>query len=65
VRRRRRDGRPRVLARGMIAAALLAAALLAGCGGSGGGGGAGVAAHATVTINAVKQYQRIAGVRCV
>lgn len=61
MRRRRRDGRPRVLARGMIAAALLAAALLAGCGGSGGGGGAGVAAHATVTINAVEQYQRIAG----
>ena len=45
----------------MIAAALLAAALLAGCSGSSGGGGAGVTAHATVTINAAKQYQRIAG----
>jgi O-glycosyl hydrolase len=45
----------------MIAAALPAAALLAGCGGSSGGGGAAVTAHATVTINAAKQYQRIAG----
>jgi O-glycosyl hydrolase len=60
VRRRRRDGRPRVLARGMIA--LLAAALLTGCTGSSGpsgGGGARVTAH--VTISTVKQYQRIAG----
>jgi O-glycosyl hydrolase len=61
VRRRRRDGRPRVLACGRIAAALLAAALLAGCGGSSGGGGAGVTAQAKVTISSVKQYQRIAG----
>ncbi len=45
----------------MIAAALLAAALLAGCGGSSGGGGPSATAHATVTINAAKQYQRIAG----
>ncbi|HZC39117.1 MAG TPA: glycoside hydrolase family 30 beta sandwich domain-containing protein [Streptosporangiaceae bacterium] len=37
---------------------MIAAALLAGCGGSSGGGGA---AHATVTINPAKQYQRIAG----
>jgi glucuronoarabinoxylan endo-1,4-beta-xylanase len=59
--RRRRDGRPRVLACGMIAAALLAAALLAACSGSRGGGGAGVTAHANVTISSVKQYQRIAG----
>ena len=38
VRRRRRDGRPRVMVCGMIAAALLAPALLAGCSGSSGGG---------------------------
>jgi O-glycosyl hydrolase len=61
VRRRRRDGRPRVLARGRIAAALLAAALLAGCSGSSGGGGAGVTAQAKVTISSAAQYQRIAG----
>lgn|GEM_PF-4402993 len=57
MRRRRRDGRPRVLVCGMIA--LLAAALLAGCSGSSSGGVARVTAH--VTISTVKRYQRIAG----
>ncbi len=55
VSRRRRDGRPRVLACGMIAAALLA-----GCGGSS-GGGTGATAQAKVTISSAEQYQRIAG----
>ena len=56
VRCRRRDGRPRVLACGVIAAALLA-----GCGGSSGGGGAGATAQANVTISSAMRYQRIAG----
>jgi O-glycosyl hydrolase len=56
VSRWRRHGRPRVLACGLIAAALLA-----GCSGSSGGGGAGGTAQAKVTISSAKQYQRIAG----
>jgi O-glycosyl hydrolase len=55
MRRRWRDGGPRVLACGMIAVGLLAS-----CGRSS-GGGVGVAAQAKVTISSARQYQRIAG----
>ncbi len=69
VRRRRQDGRSRVLTCGVIV--LLAAAMLAGCSGSSsssgpsGSSGSGEAvaatAHAKVTIISAEQYQRIAG----
>ena len=68
------DGRLRVLACGMLAAALVAGCSGPGSGGSGsssggsgssgssgGGGEAGATARAKVTISAVRQYQRIAG----
>ncbi len=47
-----------VVVAALLVGALLVGALLAGCGGSSGGG---VTAHATVTVNPAKQYQRIDG----
>ena len=56
VRRRRRDGRPRVMVCGMIAAALLAPALLAGCSGSSGGGHAVPDRHIPPALRTVSDH---------